>query len=67
VGGRGGLVTTVKTKLDCESFGRILMAAISRDEEETSRERPLRCIEGTPGNGGEAMGRSNRCLRGYFT
>jgi hypothetical protein len=43
------------------------MAAISRDEEETSRERPLRCIEGTPGNGGEAMGRSNRCLRGYFT
>jgi hypothetical protein len=35
VGGRGGLVTAVKTKLDCESSGRILVSTVSETEEET--------------------------------
>jgi hypothetical protein len=29
----------------------LMFAAVSEDEEETWRERPLCCVEGTPGNG----------------
>jgi hypothetical protein len=58
-------VTAVKTKLDCESSGRILVSTVSETKRKR-RERPLTCAEGTPANGGEAMGRRNRCLRGYF-